>query len=340
MKHSELWRSDNLKSLIHTTGVVIHCISKSTGIPVPTIQSYLRGRSTPSIDNLIAFADFFDVPLDFICGRYSLEDAKAFMSNYAENFMKLRRDAYEQYLIRTNYSQIYEVRSFELPWPYNILKVITDGDWTEIYTEDQMDGLNKAISSLSERDQKVIRMYFEQGIKFEDIGKDEGVTGARIREIAVRAIKILKHPDNLKYITKGIKGSELESEYNQLISKLAKDIETAKSEYNEFIKSIARRKRVIAAFVDSLEENSEGYDLFKDELIRVRNETIDYPSLSATIYTLDLTVRTRNCLARSRIKTIKDVVEARKDGRLEKIPGLGKKGIKEILSRVNPEFLR
>lgn len=331
MKHSEIWSSDNLKSLISTTSVVISSLSESTGVPVPTIQSYLRGRSTPSIDKLIAFADFFNVPLDFLCGRYSLEDSREFIKNYGENFMKLRRTDYEKYLIHTRHSHLPESRHVELPWPYNLLKAVTHEDWNDIYTEDQMNGLNKAINSLHERDQRVIRMYFEQGMKLEDVGAAEGVTGSRAREIAVRAIKRLSHPNNCIYIIKGVQGAELESRYSKFIAKLEEDKNKAEADYEQYINAISKKKELVQEILASSGSDRECYELIEND---------GYPSWYSTIYTLDLSNRCRNCLARAGIRTMEDIVKSAKSEKLEKVPGLGKKSLRELMSKVNPKFLK
>lgn len=44
-------------------------LSKECGISRRLVNYYLRGEKSPTLENLIALADFFDVSLDYLTGR-------------------------------------------------------------------------------------------------------------------------------------------------------------------------------------------------------------------------------------------------------------------------------
>jgi len=59
-----------LKQLIQRSELSQKQIAEKLGIKETTFSQYVVGNNEPSIDNLIQFADFFNVSLDFLCGRY------------------------------------------------------------------------------------------------------------------------------------------------------------------------------------------------------------------------------------------------------------------------------
>ena len=62
----------------------------------------------------------------------------------------------------------------------------------------------RVLSSLSEREEKVLRMRFgidsETDFTLEEVGKNFSVTRERIRQIEAKALKKLKHPNRKKHL--------------------------------------------------------------------------------------------------------------------------------------------
>ena len=44
-------------------------VAKDLEIPIMTYNNYEKKRNNPSLDMLIKLADYFDVSLDYLCGR-------------------------------------------------------------------------------------------------------------------------------------------------------------------------------------------------------------------------------------------------------------------------------
>lgn len=46
-----------------------HVVSQLCGLPSDAVRRYERGESKPSMEALVALADFFEVSLDYLAGR-------------------------------------------------------------------------------------------------------------------------------------------------------------------------------------------------------------------------------------------------------------------------------
>ena len=102
-------------------------------------------------------------------------------------------------------------RPQELPWPENVITEmgISDVLGTEEYStlnDDQMEGLIFAISTLLNSEQKTIRLRYEEHRTFNYCGKEMGLSGSRIQQIAKKAIRKLHHPTRAVYIREGYQG--------------------------------------------------------------------------------------------------------------------------------------
>ena len=67
----------------------------------------------------------------------------------------------------------------------------------------------KVLASLTEREEKVLRMRFGIGIKsdhtLEEVGQEFGVTRERIRQIEAKALRKLRHPSRSKRLKTFVK---------------------------------------------------------------------------------------------------------------------------------------
>lgn len=58
-----------LDRLLQEYNMSIYRFSKYVGIPESTIHNWYYGTSFPTVKFLIIIADYFDVSLDYLCGR-------------------------------------------------------------------------------------------------------------------------------------------------------------------------------------------------------------------------------------------------------------------------------
>ncbi len=72
--------------------------------------------------------------------------------------------------------------------------------WERALSED----MEKALATLSEREQKILRLYFGLGgqepMTLEEIGREMGLTRERIRQIKEKAIQRLRHSTRARYL--------------------------------------------------------------------------------------------------------------------------------------------
>lgn len=59
----------NIFGLLQKHNMSICWFSKCIGIPETTIRNWKNGAFVPSVKFLIIIADYFDVSLDYLCGR-------------------------------------------------------------------------------------------------------------------------------------------------------------------------------------------------------------------------------------------------------------------------------
>lgn len=61
--------ANNMKIMIESIGITQEELANKCGITSVTISRYVTKERTPHIENLIKIADYFNVSLDWLCGR-------------------------------------------------------------------------------------------------------------------------------------------------------------------------------------------------------------------------------------------------------------------------------
>ena len=114
-----------------------------------------------------------------------------------------------------NYERTQRIRNaFKEPYPSNLLLTINEGPRHTVgipidsITQDNIDGLLFALTTLSEREQEIIRLRFVERWTYAAIGQVFGISLERTRQLLVRAIRRLRDPDRLSYIRYGLQGYE------------------------------------------------------------------------------------------------------------------------------------
>ncbi len=94
----------------------------------------------------------------------------------------------------------------------------------DVMTDDQLAGLDYAITSLGEPRQQVVLYHYRDGLVYREIGERMKLTRSRIGQLNLKALRMLRTKDRRLYITRGFEGCA--------------DIRKAHEEYEE------KRKRI------------------------------------------------------------------------------------------------
>ena len=327
-RHEGCWDSETFKSILDKSEINYGDLAKVLDISVPSINSYANNRAIPGLPAAIKMADYFGVPLDVFCGRLSEEELQTVMQDFKANFMLLRRHDYETaFLNRKDIPYKYErdhLKSYaEAPYPYNLLDDVVTGPgyansnkkyWSDWLMPDQEAALRYVLSTLGERERKIIQLYYGEGYTLEETGKEFELTRERVRQILARAVRKMRHPTRLKMIEYGLEGYEhvrANQKRRELLRMEDEELDALEQEL------IQRRQFLESALEDVLPIDEE-----------------KRMSCVTTLEDMDLSVRTFNCLRRANCLTLYDVVEATKDGKLVEVRNLGKKSLNEVLCKV------
>lgn len=290
--------ADRLKELTDKAGLSYIELSKLTGISLSSISNYMRGTTNPRFQQLLTLADFFAIPVDYLIGRMDLD-----MTDYGKYYMELRRGQYEDYMRKG--IELHIPKGAETPYPYNLLDEVIRGRWESVLNTDQEAGLEYALSTLTEREQRAIAEYFGNGGTLESTAKLFNVTRERVRQIIAKAVRKLRHPMRFKIIKYGLDG------WNR-----RKAIEQEDLMLDEQEAMLIHRRAIVEQLLDEKVERYTG----------------------TTIEDMDLSFRTYNCLRRAGIRTLNDLLDyARNNGEygLQRIRNLGRKSVAELYEKAD-----
>ena len=202
---------------------------------------------------------------------------------------------------------------FERCYPMNLLTVLLgfEAEPEDDLTDDDIWDINirefrKRIMRLTDREQRVIEMRFHLGMTLDECAAVVGVTRERIRQIQNKACKKLReHLNDDRYVY------------------------ISRNEYLALKSQIEHWKNVCEKL--GAEEKVEELSTFED-------------ISGVSIYELELSVRSTNCLLRADLKTIGDLIKF-DQAQMEKdtpyayhtwmqIRNLGKKSLKEIKQKI------
>ena len=173
---------------------------------------------------------------------------------------------------------------------------------TEQYPVDFEQSVDAALNSLQERERDVLLKYFRDGMALKQIGDDYGVTGNRVRQIRDSAECKLRHPTRYRIIKKGL--------------------------FAETVKEQAFQAERQA-------ESEKRSNMLKD----IRNIRDPEQALEALedvyVSDLDLGIRAFNCLMRSGVLSVADVIRLIATGGIRKIRNCGVSTTDEIIRQVN-----
>lgn len=187
-------------------------------------------------------------------------------------------------------------------YPRNLLLAIR-GAWeqeepTEL-TTDVLAGIQYALSTLNERERLVLCRRYKEQKTLREIGEEIGVKQERSRQIETAALRKLRYPRNMRFITKGVDG------YIK---------ERCKVEYER-----GYQVGYNAGYQQGVDEASNG----------VSKAGISVTIVSLPIEALDLSVRSFNALRRAGYVTIGDLLKVNEKDIIH-IKNLGTKQRQEV----------
>lgn len=333
----------NLNKLINDSGMTPDAISDASGVNVQTIKKYFRtDDGNPQADFLMKLADFFAVPLDYLCGRCTKEECTVVEESFADNFRLLRKETYESYTLKFRTSAN-TPKGYCAPYPYNLLDDLFGEPFDHVVSEDEINGLNAALSSLSKKEQEVLRMYYEEEKTLKETGEAFGVGRERIRQIVAKGLRKLRHPSRVRQIRYGEEGNKWRMQLNE------KEVELKRREY-----AVAEAEK---NFMLKVEEHNKSIEQIKEAYRETQEDKTDSDVIyqwamydadpeqygcSIAFADLDLSVRSHNCLLRSGANTVNKIIVKIKtpdkhhyrDSSLLYVRNLGRKSYLEIIEKV------
>lgn len=312
---------ERLRYLIETAGLTVQNVSDGSGVSTAGVNQYVSGRARPRYEQMLKLCDFFGVSLDYLAGRTSDEETDAVERLFPDRFMFMRKLGYERWLIQgRGRIDLLHSKGIEAPYPYNLLDAVVDPHgkdyWDVPLSEDQNAGLCTVLESLTEREQRALHLYFAENKTLAETGKEFGITRERVRQILAKAIRRMRHPRNMNLIRYGLRGYA----ERLRLKNLWKELERTEEQLDEYEESLVRRRTVL----EQLEEGLNG----------VSSSKIRGGIYNADIETLDLSVRSFNCLKRANCDTVRDVCELAKSGDMVKVRNLGRRSMQEILLKL------
>lgn len=186
------------------------------------------------------------------------------------------------------------VTVYEL-YPLNIVRDLKLQNINRVY----LAGVEKAIVDLLPREKEIIDLRYKERLTYQEIAKKQELTRERIRQILAKSLRKLMCRQN-EFIAISMK------EHNNIIDELKKEHLRLQKEI--YLTALSKRKD----------------EPMPDELIVINDMPIEE---------LDLAVRAYNCLKRSRINTVGELIGLT-ETQLIRIRNLGRKSfdhIKQVL---------
>lgn len=320
-----------IEDLMKAIPISYETLSEKTNLSVTALRNYVHHVSNPPLSAIIKIADFFQVPIDILVGRCSEEEYENFMKGFKPEFMKLEQKSYETYLLKRYGSgspiipnDNIKPNDYIAVYPYNLLDTIFKEPIQFILTDDQLAGLDYAMSStLTEREITGLKLYYEEGLTLREIGLHFNVTQERARQILAKAIRKLRHPSRTKTIMYGFEGRQKLNEW----AKKEKELD------EQYCAEYIEKKQAWIEKINAINNPPE------------QEEQSTESKIEDPIDCMELSVRSYNALLRALsysdpnnrlhwICTVGDVVNYIKTGNLLRIRNLGKKSAVEILTKL------
>ena len=214
------------------------------------------------------------------------------------------------------------------PWPYGFLDSYWKGTYrNEVapYDEEELAASAQYVlssSNLSQRTKTVFKMRFQEYKTLTEIAETLGVSRERVRQITVEGmIELRKDRDYKGILVSGLKG------YVRRPRKLQKE-QWMDELVNERIRSMLKRCTELKASRVSQRPGTvwkTRYPVWDEKAYLVTDGSLE-------IEELDLTCRTYNCLKRSGLNKVQDILDMESAEKLMDIRNMGKKSYTDIIT--------
>ena len=148
----------------------------------------------------------------------------------------------------------------DVGYPFNLIDAVF-GREVEWYDDaDHLEGLEHALETLSDREQKVIQKRYQELKTLEETGRDFNVTRERIRQVEAHAVRKLRHPARQRFILHGFQGgAELEElkEKAKELDEREKLIEKREKTLDELIERCKPKFEMLNVTIESPVEDIE-----------------------------------------------------------------------------------
>lgn len=304
---------ERLKALMDESCTTIDILSEATGVSRISIVNLRSGKTLPETLLIIKLADYFAVPMDFLCGRMDEEKANEVLEDYHEHFMDIRRASYESYLRHRSDGESVIVHDdrIESVWPYNLCDEIFRCPTVKLLRSDQIRGLEEAVSMLTERERSITYGYYRDEIGVADLSRKYSISTERVRQLLKRSIRKLRHPSRARLIEKGY---DLETE------KKMEELEGVRADFER------KKQELISSIIKAGAEF--------DRIAEITINELNIDPLDTPVEKLDLSTRSENALKRNAVSNVRDIIISIKNDSIRNFRCLGETSYNEIVKKI------
>lgn len=226
-------------------------------------------------------------------------------------------------------------------YPENLIAVVLGKESVTMVNDDIVKGLEYILSKITTRERYVLEYRYKEGYTLEEIGAKLEVSRERVRQIEMRAIRRLRHPNAVVYIKEGysIASKEVLIALNEKYSALENERYQKLMEITELVEKLTMRADVIRGLC------GDKYAVIMGEIDQIKKELPDLSeneTLQALYDTKRMSARTFNGIIKflerehgedkvnPETASLQDLV-IYTEREVRRIRNLGEKSVNEIL---------
>ena len=247
------WDPESIKRLREIKGLSTQQVARAFQMRAASYEKYETGERTPSVKMLIELADFFDVSLDYLVGRCETKTYRDIATWYKDANEVMQRVSYRKYLKEGAKPKDYF--SYVPVFPFNLFEKLT-GEVPVDITDDQISGLEEALSKLTDREEGIVRAYYQHRMGLAQAGIEYGICADSAQKVMTKALQKLKYQDFRKLYVYGLEESrnmmaeERLKRKMQQVRSLEKAIEIKDAELKEKLRECGTLDAVDSIFTD------------------------------------------------------------------------------------------
>lgn len=95
-------------------------------------------------------------------------------------------------------------------YPYNLIsEIFSSDDFDGVINNDMINGLNYVLKNLSDEEQEILRLRFEEKQTYRQMAKLFSVSHSCVSDRVIRLFRKLRHPKRNKYVIYGLEFTSL-----------------------------------------------------------------------------------------------------------------------------------